>query len=103
MPIYEYKCQSCEKLIEVIQQMSDKPLKKCETCGGSLEKLLSRTGFVLKGGGWYADGYGGGKKGSGSSSASESSKESKPESKETKSETKAPAVKTKESSKSKGD
>lgn len=103
MPIYEYKCQSCEKVVEVLQQMSDKPLKKCQTCGGSLEKLLSRTGFVLKGGGWYADGYGGRNSSAGNGSASESSKESKPESKETKPDSKAPAVKSKGPGKGKSD
>lgn len=111
MPIYEYQCQSCQKVIEVLQQMSDKPLKKCESCGGRLDKLLSRTAFVLKGGGWYSDGYGGGKKTAGKTGGSESSKESKSESKseskesksqtkESKSETTPAATKSKESTKS---
>lgn len=72
MPIYEYQCQACQAVTEAIQKLSDRPLTKCTSCGGRLEKLLSRTAFVLKGGGWYKDGYGGGKKrssseGSGSS------------------------------------
>lgn len=57
MPIYEYICQKCGQDIEVIQKFSDPPLKKCEACGGRLEKKLSLTSFQLKGGGWYADGY----------------------------------------------
>jgi putative FmdB family regulatory protein len=59
MPIYEYRCQACGDEFEVIQKISEGPLKRCSKCGGRLEKLLSRTAFLLKGGGWYADGYGG--------------------------------------------
>ena len=57
MPLYEYRCASCSRTVEVIQKFSDKPLKKCEECGGKLEKLISASGFVLKGGGWYANAY----------------------------------------------
>lgn len=57
MPLYEYRCQSCERTIEAIQSFSDRPLRKCESCGGKLAKLVSRSGFVLKGSGWYASDY----------------------------------------------
>ena len=57
MPLYEYKCQSCGKVIEVIQSYDAKPPKKCEACGGRLDKLVSRSGFVLKGSGWYQTDY----------------------------------------------
>jgi putative FmdB family regulatory protein len=75
MPIYEYRCKSCKKVIEVIQRFNDPPLRKCQSCSGRLEKLISRTSFQLKGGGWYASGYakGGGSSSSKSSSAASSS------------------------------
>lgn len=57
MPIYEYVCRDCGKDFEVVQKISDTPLKKCEQCGGALEKVISRSAFHLKGGGWYTDGY----------------------------------------------
>ena len=57
MPIYEYECSKCGKRIEVIQKMSDKPLKKHEGCGGSLSKLISAAGFQFKGTGWYVTDY----------------------------------------------
>ena len=60
MPIYEYRCTSCGHTLEVIQKFDDKPLKKCTECSGVLEKLISRSAFLLKGGGWYNEGYGGG-------------------------------------------
>src|SRR5437016_14227166 len=57
MPIYEYHCAKCDQKIEVIQKMSDKPLKKHEHCGGSLTKLISASGFQFKGTGWYVTDY----------------------------------------------
>ena len=57
MPIYEYECAKCGKRIEVIQKMSDKPLKKHEGCGGALQKLISAAGFQFKGTGWYVTDY----------------------------------------------
>jgi putative FmdB family regulatory protein len=42
---------------EKIQGMQDPPLKKCPSCGGKLEKMLSPGAFVLKGTGFYATDY----------------------------------------------
>ena len=58
MPVYEYECPGCEKTFEVQQRMADDPLKTCPDCGGEVRKLISMSSFQLKGGGWYADGYG---------------------------------------------
>jgi putative FmdB family regulatory protein len=59
MPIYEYRCQSCEKITEAMQKFSDAPLVDCEFCGekGTLSKLISRSSFALKGSGWYTTDY----------------------------------------------
>jgi putative FmdB family regulatory protein len=76
MPIYEYQCQQCAAVTEKIQKLSDKPLTKCEACGGKLVKLLSRTAFVLKGSGWYKDGYGAKQGAKADSSATPSASES---------------------------
>ena len=75
MPIYEYGCQRCGKIIDVMQKISDPAPTKCESCGaeGAMQKLVSRTSFVLKGGGWYSDLYGSTRKGSTSTSESASS------------------------------
>jgi len=54
MPFYEYQCEACGKHQEVLQKMSDAPLKKCPACGKSkLKRLISAPVFRLKGGGWY--------------------------------------------------
>jgi putative FmdB family regulatory protein len=57
MPIYEYSCAKCGKTIEVIQKMSDKPMKTHAGCGGKLTKLISAAGFQFKGTGWYVTDY----------------------------------------------
>ena len=58
MPLYEYRCQACDRVVEVLQKISDPPRRKCGECGGRLEKLVSQSGFVLKGAGWYVHEYG---------------------------------------------
>ncbi|HJQ71582.1 MAG TPA: FmdB family zinc ribbon protein [Blastocatellia bacterium] len=57
MPIYEYVCEKCGDHVEVLQKVSDPPLKRCKKCRGKMEKLVSRTAFQLKGSGWYKTDY----------------------------------------------
>ena len=77
MPIYEYRCKKCGKSVEAIQKVDDPPLRACEHCGGSLEKLVSRSSFQLRGGGWFSSGYSSGSSGSSSKSGSDDAKPSK--------------------------
>jgi putative FmdB family regulatory protein len=54
MPFYEYECAHCKFYKEVMQKVSDAPLKKCPSCGrNALKKLVSAPVFRLKGAGWY--------------------------------------------------
>lgn len=54
MPIYEYRCESCNFEFEKLQKMSDAPLLECPECQQSaLKKKISAAGFRLSGGGWY--------------------------------------------------
>ncbi len=64
MPIYEYVCEKCGKLNDVLQKVNDPPPERCSGCGakGKLTKIVSRSSFVLRGGGWYADLYSSAKK-----------------------------------------
>ena len=58
MPIYEYLCEGCGRVLEVIQKLDEPPPGACPDCGSShIAKLVSRSAFQLKGGGWYADLY----------------------------------------------
>ena len=59
MPIYEYKCDSCGEIFELIQKFSDTPLKVHENCGGAVERLLSAAALQFKGSGWYVTDYAG--------------------------------------------
>ena len=54
MPIYAYKCSSCQHELDVLQKISDPPLTICPRCGAaSFAKQLTAAGFQLKGSGWY--------------------------------------------------
>ena len=72
MPLYEYQCDSCKKVHELIQKFSDAPLTECPECKGPLQKIMSLSSFSLKGTGWYTTDYkrSGQKSDGGSSSSS---------------------------------
>ena len=54
MPIYEYQCQVCGAVHDILQKISDPVLKKCPECGRpKLKKLVSAPSFRLSGTGWY--------------------------------------------------
>ena len=58
MPLYEYECTACHRHTEKIQKFSDPEITACPFCAGELKRVISAPAFSLKGGGWYADGYG---------------------------------------------
>ena len=67
MPIFDYVCQKCGHTFEVLQKTHQESPPKCpkqddqgKLCGGDVIRTVSKSSFVLKGGGWAADGYGGG-------------------------------------------
>ncbi len=54
MPLYEYRCDACGHEFEALQKISDGPLVHCPACEqAQLRKLVSASGFRLKGDGWY--------------------------------------------------
>jgi putative FmdB family regulatory protein len=59
MPTYEYDCEACNNQWEAEQRITEDALKDCPKCGApKARRLISGSRFVLKGSGWYADGYG---------------------------------------------
>jgi putative FmdB family regulatory protein len=94
MPTYSYVCDACKREFEKEQRISEDPIKKCPSCGKlKARRMITSGNFILKGGGWYSDGYGSSKSGkkkdsspststdsssSSSSSSTSSSKDSKP-------------------------
>lgn len=94
VPLFEYQCQACQAVEEVLAKHKDPPPKVCESCGkkGKMEKVVSLTSFQLKGGGWYKDLYSSVPKSDGASdsaSTSTSTSESAPAKSETKTKKKA--------------
>jgi len=96
MPLYEYKCEKCGQVFEVIQRFSDQPLTQHEGCGGNVEKLISRSSIQFKGSGFYINDYA---KGSGGGSTSDKKSSSESSDSSGKSESKSD---TKTESKSEG-
>jgi putative FmdB family regulatory protein len=89
MPTYEYKCRDCGGGLEVVQSFADDALTTCPRCKGSLRKVFSPVGIVLKGSGFYrTDSRSGNGKSAGMSSSAETKSETRTESK---SESKADA------------
>ena len=77
MPTYDYGCKACGHEFQREQRISENPIKKCPECGKlQAKRLISRTSFVLKGGGWYSDLYASGKPDAADKSSSESSETS---------------------------
>ncbi|MGC4088694.1 MAG: zinc ribbon domain-containing protein [Polyangiaceae bacterium] len=56
---YEYVCTACGHGWEAEQSISEAPLKTCPNCRAEAAKrqVSGGAGFILKGGGWYADLY----------------------------------------------
>ncbi len=78
---YEYACTACGHAWEAEQSISAAPLTECPSCHQAAAKrqISGGAGFILKGGGWYADLYSssGGAKAPAESAASSAS-DSKP-------------------------
>ncbi len=53
MPLYEYRCKSCDHQFEIQQSFSDDPLTVCPECGGDLRKVFNPVGISFKGSGFY--------------------------------------------------
>ena len=57
LPIYEYKCDDCGQIFDVLQKINSDPVKECIHCGGNVEKMISASSFQFKGSGWYVTDY----------------------------------------------
>jgi putative FmdB family regulatory protein len=91
MPVYEYACEKCGHEFERQQRITEDPVKTCPVCKAKkVRRLISRTAFVLKGGGWYSDLYSSAKPGTeaGTKSEGESSAPAASGGSDAKSETK---------------
>jgi len=91
MPLYEYACEKCGKVFEVIEKFSDQPLTVHSECGGKVERLLSAPALHFKGSGFYITDYA---KGNGNANAPKSSDKHSEKSSEKASDSKKPETKS---------
>lgn len=57
MPTYQYKCKACDHRFDVMQRITEDPLKECPECQGEIRRVLFPAGVVFKGSGWYVTDY----------------------------------------------
>ncbi len=61
MPTYSYRCAECSHTFDMVQRITEDPIRVCASCGAeAASRLITSGNFVLKGGGWYGDLYSGG-------------------------------------------
>ncbi|MCX7001480.1 MAG: zinc ribbon domain-containing protein [Candidatus Sumerlaeota bacterium] len=60
MPTYEYQCKACGAMFERQQSITEAPLAQCPECNGEVQRLVSGSGFLLKGTGHGGSGHGNG-------------------------------------------
>lgn len=50
---YDYRCESCEAVVEVWHGMTEDPDVVCNVCGGCMKRVISGgVGVIFKGSGW---------------------------------------------------
>ncbi len=57
MPIYEYQCNQCKEVFEILHGIDEDGKISCPKCLGAARKLISASNFVLKGSGFYVNDY----------------------------------------------
>lgn len=57
MPIYEYRCESCGTMKELILKPGEEARPRCARCRTLMRRVISQTAFILKGSGWYVTDY----------------------------------------------
>jgi len=59
MPTYDYECDACGHEMELFQSITEKPKRKCPSCGRQKLRRLIGTGsaVLFKGSGFYQTDY----------------------------------------------
>lgn len=58
MPIYEYRCEQCGNVFEMLQKIDAPSVVDCRYCkDGKAKRILSPAGFILQGEGFYINDY----------------------------------------------
>ena len=56
MPVYEYRCTSCDHLFEVTHEVGGTP-GPCPVCGGPARRVFTSVGLIFKGSGFHTTDY----------------------------------------------
>ena len=52
MPVYDYRCDKCQMVIEVMTESVSREMRRHATDGGTLRRIFSAPSIVYKGSGW---------------------------------------------------
>jgi putative FmdB family regulatory protein len=52
MPTYDFKCDPCDLILEVVRPMADDSEVHCEKCKAEMHMTFSAPKIVYKGSGW---------------------------------------------------
>ena len=50
MPLYAYRCKSCDHRLEIKQAYGEEPITTCSECQGVLVRVISPAAVIIKGG-----------------------------------------------------
>ncbi len=53
MPLYDYRCKSCQETTEVRHGFGETFAGPCPACGGEVARVFNAAGIVFKGSGFY--------------------------------------------------
>ncbi|HEY8314360.1 MAG TPA: FmdB family zinc ribbon protein [Candidatus Baltobacteraceae bacterium] len=53
MPLYDYRCTTCNNVTEVRHGFDDVHKEPCPACGGALSRVFNPAPIVFKGSGFY--------------------------------------------------
>ena len=58
MPIYRYRCESCNTVFKILVKNGSDPEIECPKCNGyQVERLLPRVGVIYRGKGYHKTDY----------------------------------------------
>lgn len=57
MPIYGYRCASCDKEFETLQDINENSVHSCPKCGGEAKRLYYPVGIIFRGSGFHVTDY----------------------------------------------
>ncbi len=53
MPLYDYRCSGCHKVIEVRHGFDETYEQPCDSCGAKLQRVIGPAPIIFKGSGFY--------------------------------------------------